>query len=203
MEFDFSQLDVATIYKLMIDAIVPRPIAFVSTVNAAGQGNLAPFSYFTGVASSPPALVLSVTAQRGGGEKDTLRNIRETGQFVVNSSNEWLAEQVNQCSAQYPYGVDEMQKVGLTPVPSRRVKPPRVKESAVHMECELLTLVPVGSGEPGSATLVIGKILLMHVSEEVWKDGRILIDRYQPLARLGGLGYGKTREPFDLPRPKV
>ena len=203
IEFDFSKLDTTSIYKLMIDAIVPRPIAFVSTLSKDGIGNLAPFSFFNGVSSHPPCIVFSVTAHRKGGAKDTLRNIQETQQFVINSANGWLAEQVNQCSGEYPYGVDEMQKSGLTTVPSKLVKPARVKESAMQMECELHQLVPVGSGGPGSATLVIGKILLMHLREDLWKDGRISIEGYEPLSRLGGLSYGKISGIFDLPRPKI
>lgn len=200
---DLTKLGVSDIYKLMIGAIVPRPIAFVSTVSQAGQGNLAPFSYFNAVSSNPPCIAFSITRKNDGSKKDTLINIEETGQFVVNSVAEWMAEPMNHCSAEYPYGVDEMKKAGLTPVPSVRVKPPRVQESPIHMECEVYRLVEIGEAKLGAATLVIGQILMMHVLEKAYSDGKILIDEIKPLSRLAGLSYGKTREVFSLPRPKA
>ena len=201
-EFDFSKTTAAENYRLLIGAIVPRPIAFVSTISQAGQGNLAPFSFFTGVSSDPPCLVFSVTGKRDGTHKDTLRNILETRQFVVNSVAEWMAEAMHQCSADYPYGVDEMKEVGLTPLPSRLIRPFRVKEAPIQMECELFQTVEIGAGGSGSATLVIGKILLMHVYEAAYQDGKIQVAALKPLGRLGGSSYGVTSGVFDLPRPQ-
>jgi len=202
MEFDPSKLSVPEMYRLMIDAIVPRPIAFVSTQGKDGKNNLAPFSYFNAVSTNPPCVMLCLTHKREGGVKDTLRNILETKQFVVNSANEWLAEAVNQCSAEYPYGVDEMQKTGLTPIASVKVHPPRVSESAVQLECELYKTLQFGEGH-GSSTLVFGKILMLHVRDDLYQKGRINIAEYKPLARLGGQSYAKLGEVFDLARPKV
>src|SRR5690349_10987328 len=122
ISLDFDSLPGATRYKIMIGAVVPRPIAFVSTINSAGTGNLAPFSFFNAVSSDPPCLAFSITRKRDGSKKDTLRNIEETRGFVVNTVSEWMADPMNQSSADYPYGVDEMAKVGLTALPSTRVK---------------------------------------------------------------------------------
>src|ERR1041385_6890840 len=141
---ELSGLPRREIYRLMIDCIVPRPIAFVSTLSAEGVGNLAPFSFFNGVSSEPPTLVFSISRKRDGGKKDTLVNIESTPQFVVNLVTEPMAAPMHQTSADYPYGVDEMAKVGLTPVPSTRVRPPRVGESPVQMECELFSLHEIG-----------------------------------------------------------
>lgn len=205
---NFVSLDFATLppqdrYKLLIGAIVPRPIAFVSTVNAQGVGNLAPFSFFTGVSSNPPCLVFAVTRKSDGGKKDTLRNIEATKSFVVNTVSEWMAEPMNQASGDYPYGVDEMSKVGLTALPSIKVKAPRVKEAAVQMECVLHQLVEIGDGQPGSSTLVIGQIVMMHVLNEAYDQGKIRIEALQPIARLAGTGYSRQGEIFHLERPKV
>jgi flavin reductase (DIM6/NTAB) family NADH-FMN oxidoreductase RutF len=203
MEFDFSKLSVPEAYRLMVDAIVPRPIAFVSTQGQDGTNNLAPFSYFNAVSTNPPCVMISVTRKRDGGPKDTLHNILETRQFVVNSANEWLADAINQCAAEYPYGVDEMQKTGLTPAASTKVRPLRVSESTIQMECELLQTIELGTGGHGSTTLVLGKILTMHVRDELFKNGRIDVHEYKPLARLGGNSYSKLGEVFDLERPKA
>ncbi len=195
----------ASIYKLMIGAIVPRPIAFISTVSPGGVGNLAPFSYFNGVSSDPPCLMVAITRKSDGDKKDTLKNIEATRQFVVNTVAEWIAEPMNQCSAEYPYGVDEMRKVGLTGIASVKVRPPRVKESPIQMECELYDTLRVGDGRIGSAVIVVGRIVLMHVHAAAFRDGKILLDQIKPLARLAGFGYAKVpvANTFDLPRPKA
>lgn len=181
------------VYRLMIDVIVPRPVAFLSTENKKGQRNLAPFSYFNGVSSDPPALSVSFSPRRDGTKKDTLLNIEETGEFVVNSSCAPYLTQLHQTSAEYPHGVDEMEKVGLNPIPSLYVKPPRVAEAPVQMECTLLQIVPVGRNH-----LVIGRILAIHISEAVLRGPRVDIFALDPIARLGGHLYGKTREVVEL-----
>jgi len=202
ISLDPTQIGSPSTYKLMIGMIVPRPIAFISTVSPEGVGNLAPFSFFNGVSSNPPAVMIAITRKKGGEKKDTLRNIEATRQFVVNSVNEWIVEPMNQCSANYPYGVDEMEKVGLTPLPSQRVKPPRVKESAIHLECELYDTLEVGDGSEGSSTIVVGKIVMVHVHTPAYKDGKIILEVLKPISRLAGASYGHTTGVFDLPRPK-
>jgi flavin reductase (DIM6/NTAB) family NADH-FMN oxidoreductase RutF len=190
LTLDPKDLGQKGMYKFMIGAIVPRPIAFVSTINATGVGNVAPFSFFNGVASNPPTLMISITRKSTGDKKDTLRNIEMIGA-------------VNQCSAEYPYGVDEMRTVGLTPLPSQKIKPPRVGESSIHFECELYKTLEVGDGSEGSATLVVGKILLIHVDQRVYQNGRIQIEPLQPISRLAGTSYGRVSDLFDLERPQL
>jgi flavin reductase (DIM6/NTAB) family NADH-FMN oxidoreductase RutF len=203
ISLDLATMSPPAIYKLMIGTIVPRPIAFVSTVSAAGVGNLAPFSFFNGVSSDPPCVVISITRKNDGSKKDTLRNIEETRQFVVNTVSDWMVEPMNQCSGEYPYGVDEMQKVGLTPLPSAKVSANRVKESAIHLECELVQTVEIGNGNVGSATLVIGRIVMMHFREDVYEDGKVNIENLKPVARLAGAKYALLGEIFELARPQV
>lgn len=191
------------VYKFLIGSIVPRPIAFVSTVNTQGEGNLAPFSFFNGLSSNPPCVMISVTRKRSGEKKDTLRNIEETGEFVVNSANKWLLEALVHCSVEYPYGVDELTKVGLTPQPSTKVRPVRVKESAVHMECKLFKSVELGEGGPGSTNLIIGEIQYLHIAKEAYQDGRVLFDFIQPIGRLGGFQYGEITRIYEIPIPEL
>ncbi len=190
-------------YQLIIGSIVPRPIAFVSTQNAEGIGNLAPFSFFSGVSSHPPALMISVARNSDGSKKDTLRNIESTGELVVNSVGEWMIEAVNQCSAQYPFGVDEMGQVGLTPLRSERVKPFRVAESLIHLECRMMHIYEIGDGSEGSATVVIAEIILFHIDSTVYREGKILLEPLRAISRLAGKSYGKISGVFDLPRPKL
>jgi flavin reductase (DIM6/NTAB) family NADH-FMN oxidoreductase RutF len=198
---DLSVIDQATAYKLMVSSIAPRPIAFISTRNAAGVGNLAPFSFFNGVASDPATLMFAITRNGDGSKKDTLRNIEETKQFVVNSVEENIAEAMNQASALYPYGVDEMAKVGLTPLPSLKVAPPRVAESAIHFECELYDSLEVGEGGRGSSVIIVGRILMMHFSERVLLDGKFIPEEFKPISRLGGPNYARLGKLFTLKRP--
>lgn len=203
VSLDFSEVSQRDRYKLLIGAVVPRPIALVSTVSREGVGNLAPFSFFNAISSDPPCLMISITRKSGGDKKDTLKNIEATGEFVVNTVSEWLIEPVNQCSAEYPYGVSEMEKVGLTPEASLLVCPPRVKESPVQMECKLHKTLEVGDGNPGSAVIVVGEIVAMHVWDAAYSNGRILLEKIAPVARLAGTSYAKVAEPFSIPRPTL
>ena len=199
---DLSRLSQPEIYKLLIGSVVPRPIAFVSSCNLKGEGNLAPFSFFNAVSSNPPCIIVSITRKSDGSKKDTLLNIEETGEFVVNTVAEWMVEPMNQCSAQYPYGVNEMETVGLTGIASMDVKPKRVKESPVHMECKLEQKVEIGNGEAGSATLIIGRVIRMHIHETAFSQGRILLEEIRPISRLAGMNYGLTPDTFEIARPE-
>ena len=201
-------LDPATLghgdmYRLMIGTIVPRPIAFVSTSNPSGEVNLAPFSFFNGVSSNPPCLMFSVARRPDGSKKDTLRNIEATGEFVVNSANAWLVEPLVHTAGEFPHGTDEMALVGLTATPSITVKPPRVKEAAVQFECALEKLVELGDGSAGSATIVVGRIKLLHVAANAYHGGAIETAKLEPVARLGGIDYALIGETFKLAVPKV
>ena len=195
-------LDPATIspgdfYRFMISVIVPRPIAFVSTMNADGQLNVAPFSYYNAITNQPPLIGISIN-QRRGSPKDTYRNIEQTGEFVVNTVDEALGARMVQTSGEWPEDVDEFQLAGLTPVPSDLVKPPRVGESPVNLECRLYRSI-----ELGTTFFVVGEILRAHVRDEVLSEGRVDIARLKPLGRLGGDGYSVVRDVVHMPRPRV
>ena len=198
-----EQLDQQDAYKLINGGIVPRPIAWVSTVDQAGNINLAPYSFFNGVGSNPLALCFSVmhAAARPEGRKDTLHNIQATRQFVVNIVSEPLAEAMNITAADFPPGVSELAAAGLEAAPGVAVSVPRVAAAAISYECELYTLVPVGEG-PGSATIIVGKIVLVHVRDDLI-DNRYRIDHQalQPIARLSGNDYAYVHEVFSMLRP--
>ena len=184
-------------YHFMISVIVPRPIAFVSTVSPEGQLNVAPFSYFNAITNQPPLLGVSINRRRGV-PKDTLRNIERTGEFVVNTVDEALGPRMVQSSGDWPEEIDEFELTGLTPVPSDLIKPPRVGESPINMECRLHRIV-----ELGETFFVVGEILRAHVKDEVLTNGRVDIEKLRPLGRLGGDGYSVVREVIHMPRPKV
>jgi len=192
------------IYKLMIGMIVPRPIAFVSTVDAAGIRNLAPFSYFTACSSRPPVVCFCAAIRSGPApQKDTLRNVISTGEFVVNIVSEEFAEQMNMSSAEVAPEVDEFELSGLTPLESDLVKPPRVAESKAQMECRLRQIVHV-SDEPGGGNLVLGEVLRFHVLESVLADSyKIDPGKLNAIGRMGGPTYVRTHDRFDMQRPKV
>ncbi|HTA69856.1 MAG TPA: flavin reductase family protein [Bryobacteraceae bacterium] len=189
-------------YKLMIGAIVPRPIAFVSTLSPEGIPNLAPSSFFTGVSANPPVICFCPMRRRGVvPHKDTLHNITATREFVVNIVSEEFAQQMNITSAEFPPEVDEFEAAGLTPIPSDLVKPPRVKESHVHMECKLYLVVEVG-GVDGSGNLVLGEVVRFHIDDQYFHDFKIDPDQLRPIGRMGGATYTRTTDRFDLQRPK-
>lgn len=191
----------ANIYKLMVGAIVPRPIAFVSSVSTEGILNLAPFSFFTAISANPPVICFSPMVRGSGGcSKDTLRNIEETREFVVNVVSEDFAQQMNACSADFPPAVDEFAVSGLTPLPSELVRPPRVKESRIHMECRTLFVVHV-SAKPLGGSLVIGEVLRFHVDDAILSDYKIDPDHLHAIGRMGGPTYSRTTDRFDMPRP--
>ena len=203
---DPAQIAPSDIYKLMIGMIVPRPIAFVSTVDAAGNRNLAPFSYFTACSSNPPVVCFCTSVRSGPRpHKDTLENIRATGELVVNIVSEEIAEQMNLCSAEVPPEVDEFELSGLTPLASDLVKPPRVAESKVQMECRLRQILVV-SEEPGGGSLVLGDVLRFHIEEALLDDQKggykIDPDKLNAIGRMGGPIYTRTRDRFEMQRPK-
>jgi flavin reductase (DIM6/NTAB) family NADH-FMN oxidoreductase RutF len=194
------------IYKLLVGSVVPRPIAFVSSVDAKGVRNLAPFSFFT-VASANPPIVCFCPMVRGAVSKglkptkDTLRNIIETHEFVVNIVSEEFATQMNASSAELPPEVDEFLVSGLTPLASDLVRPPRVAESHVQMECRLQQVIHV-STEPLGGSLVLGEVLRFHVSASLLDNFRIDPDKLQAIGRMAGSTYIRTRDRFDMERPK-
>lgn len=203
MVIDPAEHDVKNIYKLMIGSIVPRPIAFVSTISRDGIFNLAPFSFFNGVCANPPIICFSPVVRASDGlKKDTLRNIQDLGEFVVNIVSEDFASQMNMCSAEFPPDVSEFEISGLIPVPSDLVKPPRVEESRIQMECRLFQIVEI-SDQPLGASLVLGRVLRFHINDELFDDFRIDPDKLRAIGRMGGPTYARTLDRFDLPRPTV
>jgi len=184
-------------YRFMISVIVPRPIAFVSTTDAEGRHNVAPFSYYNAITNQPPLIGISINHRRGT-PKDTYRNIEQTGEFVVNTVDEALGARMVQTSGEWPEDVDEFRLAGLTPVASDLVKPPRVGESPINLECRLYRSI-----ELGATHFVVGEILRAHVRDDVWSEGRVDIARLKPLGRLGGDGYSVVRDVIHMPRPKV
>lgn len=199
---DPSQIAPNDIYKLMIGIIVPRPIAFVSTINLLGIRNLAPFSYFTACSSNPPVVCFCTSVRTGPRpHKDTLLNVEATGEFVVNIVSEEFAAQMNLTSADVPPETDEFELSGLTPLASDLVRPPRVAESKAQMECRLQQIVRV-SDQPGGGILVLGEVLRIHVLDSLLDGYKIDPDKLNAIGRMGGPAYTRTRDRFEMQRPK-
>ena len=186
--------------RILTGVVVPRPIAFVSTMSKDGLINLAPYSFFNAVAYDPPTIVFSSSRHAGDKRKDTLANIEETGEFVVNIVVDDIAEAMNRTAAEYPSEVSEFEIAGLTPVPSQMVSAPRVAESPVNMECRLLQVVPLGQGDHQHG-LVIGQIVLMHIRDDIIEGHRINHQLLKPTGRLAGSMYCHTSDVFEMVRP--
>src|SRR5262245_21174971 len=201
MQIDVANTPVVDVYHVLVGVVTPRPIAWVTTVDTAGRVNLTPFSFFTAFGSNPPVVVFSPTRRRDGSKKDTLLNVEATGEFVVNAAVASLAEQVNQSSRELPYGESEAEYIGLRTVPSVKVKPPRLAESPVNLECKVLQIVPVGTG-PIAGNLVIGEVLMIHVADAVvGPNGKVDPRKLRTIARLGGDFYCNTSDLFEMMRP--
>jgi flavin reductase (DIM6/NTAB) family NADH-FMN oxidoreductase RutF len=200
---DPAAADYRDVYKLMTGVIVPRPIAFVSTVSTDGVRNLAPFSFFTGISANPPVICFSPMVRGSDGRrKDTLRNVEATGEFVVNVVSEDFGPQMNACSGEYPPEVDEFEVSGLTAVPSDIVKPPRVAESRINMECRLVQVVHV-SPKPLGGSIVLGEVLRFHIRDELFDRYKIDPDRLRAIGRMGGPTYVRVSDRFDMARPEI
>ena len=197
MFFDPAALPERQRYKITTGTILPRPIAWVSSMNGQGQLNLAPFSYFT-VAATDPLTLIFCPQLRGGEKKDTLRNIEETGQFVVNLTNEATAQAMNLCATDLPPGESEFEWAGVTPAPSRTVAVPRVAEAPVAFECVLDRIVTVGNGAS-----VFGTVTGIHVRDDIYVDGYIDLAALQPIGRLAGNGYSRVTDQFEIVRQRT
>ncbi|MCE9602356.1 MAG: flavin reductase family protein [Gemmatimonadetes bacterium] len=203
MRITLADLQPSQRHAWLTPLIVPRPIALVSTVSAGGVGNLAPFSFFAMGGQNPQSIAFCPVADRDGNPKDTLRNVLETGEFVINVVSRSMIERVNQASAPYPFEVDEFDAAGFTRVPSTVVTPPRVGESLAQLECEVFQIVPHGSG-PQHSTWVIGEVLVLHVDDSlIAEDGLPDTTRLHPAARLGRQewAYVTAQNMLILPRP--
>ena len=199
MQLDPSVMPQQSVYKLLIGCVVPRPIAWVSTVSAEGIYNLAPFSFFMGVCNDPPTIAFS-SSRREGTKKDTVTNIEHSGDFVVNVVDDPLAEHMNLTSGEYPPEVDEFVLTGLTSAPGVKVRAPLLVEAPISLECRVDRMISVGRG-PNS--LVIGEIMYFHVRDELYdpSTGRIDMHELRPVGRLAGNLYSHIHDIFEMKRP--
>jgi flavin reductase (DIM6/NTAB) family NADH-FMN oxidoreductase RutF len=184
-------------YKLLSGSIVPRPIAFVTSMNKEGIVNASPFSFFNTVASDPPLISISCLRKPGGIMKDTAKNITDSKEFVVHIVDETIIERVNQTSADYPPDKSEVEEVGFSLEPSVTVKVPGIKEAKIRLECRLYQWIPVGD-----ADLLIGEVVSFFIQDELLHEGRIDVSLLQPLSRLAGIHYAKIGETISIPRPE-
>jgi flavin reductase (DIM6/NTAB) family NADH-FMN oxidoreductase RutF len=205
MDIDPDALGLRERYRLLIGLIVPRPIAFVSTLSPDGHPNLAPFSFFNGIASSPLTLLFCPSNKPDGSEKDTLRNCKPpseggTGEFVVNASVESYARELTASAEELPYGESEFDLTGLATAPSSRVKPPRVALAPWSFECRTLQVLRLDPGRPSGGNVVIGQILAIHLDDSL-VDSRLYVDpaKLAAVGRMGGISYCFTRQRYDLP----
>jgi len=195
MELDPTTLGGRDLYRLMITSIVPRPIAFVTTLSREGATNLAPFSFFNGVSSDPPVVSIAVATKRDGSKKDTWRNIEETGEYVINVVVPELMDAVIVGAKELPHNVSELELSKEPTLPSVQVKPPRLARSPVQMECRLLRIVEVeGTG------LILGRVVLFHVKDEVATEGRVDPRKLTFVGRLGGDLYCRVTDLFERKR---
>ena len=208
-----SQLAHREVYNILLNAVAPRPIAWVSSLSASGQPNLAPFSFFNAVCANPPLLAFApalrppkksgpAAGEPAGEAKDTLRNIRETEEFVINAVTYELAEAMNLTSGDYDATINEFEIAKLVSAPSKLVRPPRVDGAPVSFECRLHQILDFNPGPEGSS-LVIGEIVSIHIDEQHMKDGRLDRNSLDLIGRMGGMQYTRTTQRFELARPKV
>ena len=184
--------------------VIPRPIGWISSLDAAGHVNLAPFSFFSAVAYTPPQVMFSTTGPHAeGGAKDSLHNVRETGEFVFNLTTWALREAVNLTSTPAPRDVDELALAGLTPAPSHVVSPPRVAESPVHLECTLVEIVELRTPDRAAHTntAIFGEVVGVHIADDLLVDGLVDVRLLRPIGRLGYREYVDVTDSFEMTRP--
>ena len=203
MEIAPNLLPRASIYKILIGSVVPRPIGWISTVDEAGNPNLAPFSFFTVVCAKPPTVLFCpMIRSTDENPKDTLNNVKATGEFVVNIVTEELAPAMIATSVEIASTVNEFELTGLETAPSVAVRPPRVAESPIHFECKLTQIVEIGNN-PGGGSVVIGEIVHLHVDERVlFDEDKIDLAALKPIGRLAGSAYARVTDLFEIERPK-
>lgn len=201
MHFSAAEIPRALAYKLMVSSIIPRPIAFITSMSKVGILNAAPYSFFNGMGSAPPVVAIGFEPTAEAAAKDTSANILETGEFVVNIVDEALSFQMNQAAATLPPEVDEVALTGLETIASIEVKPPRLSKSPMSMECRLFDHTPL----PGGGVIIIGEVLHFHLRNEAVTGHdplRIDIDKLAPIARLNGPHYARITDKFSIKRPK-
>lgn len=202
MQLDFSTLAPADAYRWLASTVTPRPIAWVCTLSADGKSNLAPFSFFQVISDEPPTLMVNTSVRDDGSVKDTLRNVRETGELVIHLVSAAQADAMNATAAWLPHGVSEIEHADLATVPSERVAPPRVLGAPVAFECQLAEIIPYPADKP-SSYLIFARVLLAHVDDGVMRDERHVDPaKLDLVGRLGGTQYSYTRDTFNMIRPK-
>ena len=197
MKIEPGELSKSQAYKLLISALIPRPIALVSTVNESGVVNVAPFSFFGGVSSKPPIIYISIDRKRDGDKKDTLKNIELNGDFVVNIVTEEIAEKMNICAVDFPYGMSDAKIAELTPIDSDIVRSPRILESPINFECKVIKIIEIGEA-PNS--VVFGEVVMFHIRDELLEDGVVNPKKLKVVGRLGGNLYTLVDNIFELKR---
>ncbi len=198
MQFNPEDLDPSSLYKLITGAIIPRPIGWISTIDSNEVNNLAPFSYFNIVGEKH---IMFSTAKKKGSNKDTLANILQNGEFVLNMVTEDLVEAMNNTSAELPPHEDEFNYANLTPISSNLIKPKRVKESKISFECKMIHHYTMPHPENNGATMVVGEIIMMHFDDDVILENyKINMENYKPVSRLAGSNYSKIGEIFSIKR---
>jgi flavin reductase (DIM6/NTAB) family NADH-FMN oxidoreductase RutF len=202
MEISAKDLSPLEIYKILTGCVLPRPIAWVSTTDVSSNVNLAPFSFFNVASVTPPVLCFSPLLKDDQSEKDTLVNIRQTAEFVVNIVSYDLVEKMNLTSAPYPSGISEFTAAGLTVHKSAQVIPPGVQESLVRFECKLLQIISFGAMSL-SGNLVLGQICHIHINEDIYQNGKVLFKNLDAVGRLAGDYYTTIRDLFSLSRPEL
>lgn len=200
MQINPTQIEPSDNYKLLTGAVIPRPIGWISSIDNEGNTNLAPFSYFSAVCDNPPCVMFSV-GKSNGIIKDTLHNILQTKHFVVNMVTENLVEQMNMTAQNLPQNESEFELANLTAIQSTLIKAPRVKESPINMECELMHQYTIDNEHNGGATIIVGKIIMYHFEDDILlENNKINIEKYKPISRLAGSNYSKMGEVFSIKR---
>jgi flavin reductase (DIM6/NTAB) family NADH-FMN oxidoreductase RutF len=202
MKIDLASLDLKEAHDLLISAVLPRPIAFVSTIGKDGVYNLAPFSYFAVLSTKPAVVGIGIGRKRDGRKKDTQANVEFAKDFVINMVTESMAEAMNRASGEYPSHVDEFKEAGLTPAPSDLIRSPRVVESPVNMECKLMQILEFGE-PPRITSFIIGEMIRVHIKDEVWVDGGIKAHQLKAIGRMGEDFYCRTMDLFEMKRPNI
>jgi flavin reductase (DIM6/NTAB) family NADH-FMN oxidoreductase RutF len=199
--FEFERLAPRQRYKLLIGTVVPRPIAFVTTVGSDGAVNAAPYSFFNCLSADPAIVALGIEFRKDGTSKDTARNVRESGVFTVNIVSDDVAEAMNVCAVPFPPGVDELQRAGLTAVPGTKVASPRIAECRAALECRHYQTLRIGR----SREIILGEVLCVHLRSDIVDPANFHVDPagLDAIGRMGGHGYTRTREYFDLPTMTV
>jgi flavin reductase (DIM6/NTAB) family NADH-FMN oxidoreductase RutF len=202
METAPDSLPWKSVYKLLIGSVVPRPIGWISTLGLDGRANLAPFSFFNVVCPNPPHVMFCPEIRSSDGAfKDTLRNVRASGEFVVNIVTRELAEAMNLTSQELPPEVNEFAVANLIAAPSMVVRPPRVAQSPIHFECQVVQIIDLGS-RPGGGSLVLGRVVHLHVDDSVLiGTDKIDLEKLRPIGRLAGSAYCQVTDQFFMDRP--